>query len=68
MKLESISTNVHVLQLEGNDILFSYQTPVAANIGGRWVKTSTKNTAQPLASTSTHGYAVLRLQKLVKAI
>jgi len=43
MKLQPIASNMTKLTLnDGTEVLFSYQTPVAAHINGQYVKTSKK--------------------------
>lgn len=39
MKLKKIGENCHELEINGTYILFSYQTPVAANFRGRFLRT-----------------------------
>jgi len=43
MKLNQIGSNQTVVELNNNtSVLFSYKTPVAANIDGKWYRTEHK--------------------------
>ncbi|MGB4725374.1 MAG: hypothetical protein WBH12_08810 [Sediminibacterium sp.] len=43
MKLTQIASNsTQITFKNGKQVLFSYETPVAANIGGRYYRTETK--------------------------
>jgi len=42
MKLQNVGSNQTVLTIDGNRVFFSYNTPVAAEIGGVFYRTEKK--------------------------
>jgi len=42
MKIRTIKSNMTELEVNGATILFSYETPVAANVKGKFYRTQTK--------------------------
>lgn len=40
MNLEQFGSNQTILHVNGDSIFFSYETPVAACVKGRWIRTS----------------------------
>ena len=42
MKIKSIGKNQTILTIGNNEIFFSYETPVAGNIDGKFYQTNTK--------------------------
>lgn len=50
MKLNQVGSNQTEIEIGGNVVLFSYKTPVAANVAGKFYRTATRHSV----TTSRH--------------